>query len=245
MMVRKSRVPFSALFLTLLTSGVVAASTEQSGIFTATGKADIKCMPDTATISFPVTGQGDNAQAAVAATRTRAKAAIDALRAVSAAEVYFPDDGDLKATQADSTHFAAREMVRAHVHDFDKLPDIVKVLTGPDEENWSIKYSLSAGSDTAEKLNQNALDDATRKAEAYARDHGFSRAYAIDISDGKTCYPMAEDSESRCQEDGVVYGDPALASFAPKPPEPRTDFSIPKPQEQEVEAVVKAMFELR
>jgi uncharacterized protein YggE len=193
----------------------------------------------------------DVAEDAIQKATTATEKMTNLLKAAGATEFDILPDEKTKAypvrTQPAPARFASAQLIAVEVHDLSTLSKLVEAINNTGNKSWSISYGPSDSSRIALSLsaNQQALADATRKTEAFARDQGLTLVGGGTIKNYRDCFPTADDPNGNCLDSRDPPGPPEIILTARRLNKPRTEFSVPKPKEQTIKATVEAVFTLR
>jgi uncharacterized protein YggE len=186
------RILISALILaTAVTAGPRPADAAEKMV-TVTGEASVSVAPDTAVIRIGVTTLGKNAREA---SETNAKQMTAVLAAIEESGIpdrdvqtsllsvqpkYDPNKGGT----ARLTGFQVTNRVTVKIRDVDALPAILDRAIGAGANEMSgIEFVVSEQSKMLDQARSEAIADARRKAELYARAAGAKIGAVVSISE--------------------------------------------------------------
>jgi uncharacterized protein YggE len=164
-----------------------------------TGEATMTVAPDTAELRGGVTAQGKTAREASAAnarTMTPILAALKesgvAAEDIQTSRLTIQPVQDRNRPGADRiTGFQASNQVTVRIRDITKVGDIVdRLVAAGANELWGIEFLVSKPSRTLDAIRPEAIADARRKAEIYARAAGLELGRAIAISEEGASPPI-------------------------------------------------------
>lgn len=194
-MSRSAGVAACTVFLTngLLVSGLPASAQSITPAISVTGEATIAVTPDIATIDGGVTSVAKTAREAADANNTTMGAVLLALKAAGLSEKKFqtsrlslqPQSGNRTPngpTQIIS--YRATNHVVVTLHDVSKVAGVIDTLvaTGANEIG-SISFSVEQTSKLLDEARAQALADAQRKAEIYAKAANVALGLPITITE--------------------------------------------------------------
>lgn len=173
----------AAILYAILASGAYAQDRKGSEI-RVTGEASINAPPDLAVIRTGVTTQGKTAREAMDANSKTAAGLLASLRSAGI------DDKDIQTSQLSLqptyetgpgsgrgriNGFQASNQVTVIVHDISKLADVVDRVVGAGATNiGGIEFMVSTPSQLLDQARAEAVADARRKAEIYAKAAGVT-----------------------------------------------------------------------
>jgi uncharacterized protein len=161
-------------------------------LVTVTGEATVSVAPDTAMIRIGVTSQGKTARAASLANAKQMTAVLAAIRASGVA------DRDVQTTQLSLqpqyetdkgntpqlTGFRATNQLNVKIRDINKLPDLLDHAIGAGANEMSgIEFVVSERSKLLDQARDDAIVDARRKAELYAKAAGAKVGPVVSITE--------------------------------------------------------------
>lgn len=177
----------------LLLPQVAAADTARPSI-SVTGEASISVPPDTVEIDAGLTTEAKNARDAMEANNTAMGKVLLALKSAGVAEKDF-QTSRLSLTpqmaqrapnsQAQQiTGYAARNRVAIRLRDVTRIASIIDTLVGAGVNDMGgISFSVSNASKLLDDARAEAIADAKRKAEIYAKAANVTLGSAISISE--------------------------------------------------------------
>ena len=185
-----------ALFVTAL-SFVPARAVEK--LVTVTGEATIAVAPDAAIIRIGVTSQDKTAREASDANAKQMSAVLAAIKDTGIAERDIqtsrlslqPQYDSSKSGNARLTGFQANNQVTVKIRDIDKLAIVLdRAIASGANEMSGIEFVVSEQSKMLDQARDDAVADAHRKADLYAKAAGAKLGSVVSISEeGPTAQP--------------------------------------------------------
>ena len=227
-----SRVLFCALVIaaSALAPSAANAAEKLDRLVTVTGEATVAAAPDTAVIRIGVTSQGKTARAASDANAKEMTVVLAAIKESGIADrdvqtsrlSLQPQYDPNKTGAARLIGFQVNNQVTIKIRDIGKLPAVLdRAIAAGANEMSGIEFAVSEESKLLDKARAEAIADAHRKAELYAK--------ATDMKVGRVV---------AISEEGSV---PPLRLFQPM----RAGAAAPiAPGEQTLRAVVTVSYEL-
>jgi len=223
------RAPFFALLIAVAALSPLAARAADKAV-TVTGEATLSVAPDTAIIRIGVTSQGKTAREASDANAQKMTAVLATIkesgipdRDVQTSRLTLqPQYDPNKAGPARLLGFQVTNQVTVKIRDIEKLPNILDKAIGAGANEMSgIEFVVSDQSKLLDQARDEAIADARRKAELYAKAAGAALGPVVAIA-----------------EEGVAN--------PPRPIAAMRATAVPvAPGERELRAVVSVSFELR
>jgi len=179
-------------FLPILLTAMLAFSTAQAAerAVTVTGEATVSVPPDTAVIRIGVSSLEKTAREAGEANAKQMTAVLAAIKASGIAErdiqtsrlslqpQYDPNKGGTRLTG-----FQANNQVTIRIRDIDSLPTVLdRAIAAGANEMSGIEFVVSEQSKLLDQARDEAIADARRKAELYAKAAGAKLGQVISIS---------------------------------------------------------------
>ena len=180
----------------LLAAALPASAAEK--LVTVNGDSTVSVAPDTAIIRIGVTSQGKNARAA---NETNAKQMTAVLAAVKSSGIAARDiqtsrlsiqpvRASGRGMDAPITGFQTTNQVTVMLRDVDKLSGLLdKLITAGANTINGIDFTVTKPQEALDKLRAEAVEDARRKAEIYAKAAGGTLGKALAISEGGVATP--------------------------------------------------------
>ena len=183
-------------FLPILLTAMLAFSTAQAAerAVTVTGEATVSVPPDTAVIRIGVSSLEKTAREAGEANAKQMTAVLAAIKASGIAErdiqtsrlslqpQYDPNKGGTRLTG-----FQANNQVTIRIRDIDSLPAVLdRAIAAGANEMSGIEFVVSEQSKLLDQARDEAIADARRKAELYAKAAGAKLGQVISISEEGT-----------------------------------------------------------
>ena len=185
-----------AFFVTAL-SLVPARAVEK--LVTVTGEATIAVAPDAAIIRIGVTSQDKTAREASDANAKQMSAVLAAIKDTGIAERDIqtsrlslqPQYDSSKSGNARLTGFQANNQVTVKIRDIDKLAIVLdRAIASGANEMSGIEFVVSEQSKMLDQARDDAVADARRKADLYAKAAGAKLGSVVSISEeGPTAQP--------------------------------------------------------
>jgi hypothetical protein len=182
------------LLLALVLLAPLAANAADH-LVTVTGEATVSVAPDTSIIRIGVTSQGKTAREA---SETNTKQMTSVLAAIKSAGVadkdvqtsrlsLQPQYDPNKAGAAHLLGFQVTNQVTVKIHDIDNLPGVLdRAIAAGANEMSGIEFVVSEQSKLLDQARDEAIADAHRKAEIYARAAGAMVGRVVAISENGT-----------------------------------------------------------
>ena len=194
------RILFAAFIVAAACAAHPAAAAER--LATVTGEAAISVVPDTSIIRIGVTSQGKTAREASDANARQMTAVLAALKnaAIDDKDVQTsrlslqPQYDPNKAGAARLTGFQVTNQVTVKIRDIDKLPAVLdRAIAAGANEMSGIEFIVSEHSKLLDQARNEAIADAHRKAEIYARAANAVVGHVVSIieSGGNAPQPIA------------------------------------------------------
>jgi uncharacterized protein len=168
----------AALLAVLLTLALPARAAER--LITVTGQGMVAVAPDTATIRIGVTSQGKTAREASAANAqqmTKVLGAIEqsgiAKKDIQTSRLSLQPQYDPKNGANRLLGFQVTNQITVRIHNIDNLPSLLdKAIAAGANEMSGIEFLVSGESKALDQARADAIADAHRKAELYAKAAG-------------------------------------------------------------------------
>jgi uncharacterized protein len=185
------------LLLALAASPALAAE----HLVTVTGEATMSVAPDTSIIRIGVTSQGKTAREASDTNAKQMSAVLAAIKDSGIADKDVqtsrlslqPQYDPNRAGAAHLTGFQVTNQVTVKIHDIDNLPAILdRAIAAGANEMSGIEFVVSEQSKLLDQARGDAIADARRKAEDFARAAGAKVGHVVAISEvGAAMAPIA------------------------------------------------------
>lgn len=184
-------------FLPILLTATLAISTAQATekLVTVSGEATVAVPPDTAVIRIGVTSMAKTAREAGEANAKQMTAVLETIKASGIAERDIqtsrlslqPQYDPNKSGTARLTGFQANNQVTIRIRDIDSLPTVLdRAIAAGANEMSGIEFVVSDQSKLLDQARDEAIADARRKAELYARAAGAKLGQVVSISEEGT-----------------------------------------------------------
>jgi uncharacterized protein YggE len=187
-----SRPVISALAFAFAVILPVHAADALDRLITVSGEASVSVPPDVAVLRIGVSSQGKNAREASSANAKAMTAVIAAIKNAGLSERDIetsqlslqPQYDQSKAGTARLTGFAATNQVTLHIRTISELGSIVdRAIAAGANEMSGIEFLVSRRSTLLDQARADAIADAHRKAELYAKAAGVKIGPAVAITD--------------------------------------------------------------
>jgi uncharacterized protein YggE len=189
----------------LLAALIIAAVSTPAGaaerLVTVTGEATVSVAPDMAVIRIGVTSQGKTAREASDANARQMTAVLAAIKDAGIADrdvqtsrlSLQPQYDPNKGGTARLLGFQVTNQLTVKIRDIDKMPGILDRAIGAGANEMSgIEFVVSEQSKLLDRARHEAVADAYRKAELYARAAGAKVGHVVAITEeGSTPPPRA------------------------------------------------------
>jgi len=189
-----SRVLF-ALFVAAL---ALAPAQAAEKLVTVTGEATVAVAPDTAMIRLGVSTQEKTAREASEANAKQMTAVLAAIKDTGVADRDIqtsrlslqPQYDPNKSGTARLTGFQASNQVTVRIRDIDKLPTVLdRAITAGANEMSGIEFVVSEQSKLLDQARDDAIVDARRKADLYAKAAGAKLGRVVSITEEGSAPP--------------------------------------------------------
>jgi len=189
-----SRVLF-ALFVAAL---ALAPAQAAEKLVTVTGEATVAVAPDTAMIRLGVSTQEKTAREASEANAKQMTAVLAAIKDTGVADRDIqtsrlslqPQYDPNKSGTARLTGFQASNQVTVRIRDIDKLPTVLdRAITAGANEMSGIEFVVSEQSKLLDQARDDAIADARRKADLYAKAAGAKLGRVVSITEEGSAPP--------------------------------------------------------
>ncbi len=180
------------LFALLVTAFALTPARAAEKLVTVTGEATIAVAPDAAVIRIGVSSQDKTARAASDANAKQMTAVLAAIKEIGIAERDIqtsrlslqPQYDPNKSGTARLTGFQASNQVTVRIRDIDKLPGVLDRAIGAGANEMSgIEFVVSEQSKLLDRARGDAIADAYRKADLYAKAAGAKLGHVIAITE--------------------------------------------------------------
>jgi uncharacterized protein len=196
------RAPFAAAIVAaMLVAAPTLAQTAPPAMISVIGEATVSVPPDLAEIEGGFTSEAKTAREASDANNTAMGKVLLALKAATI------DQKDIQTsrlslqpqTQSAPNRsgppsivgYRASNHVTVRLHDVTKVASVIDMLVGAGaNEIGGINFMVSAASKLLDDAREQALADARRKAEIYAKAAGVTLGAPLSISEGSASVPM-------------------------------------------------------
>jgi uncharacterized protein YggE len=180
------------LALACVAASLASAAQAADKLVTVYGQATIAAVPDTASIRLGVSSRAKTAQEAGEANAKQMAALIGAIRNDGVAE------GDMQTSRlslqpqydggkdgvSHLTGFQATNQITIKIHDIGRLPMLLdRAIAAGANEMSGIEFEVSDQSKLLDQARAQAIEDARRKAELYARAAGAKLGRVVAIAE--------------------------------------------------------------
>jgi uncharacterized protein len=213
MMIRR----FAFIFLACALGFGQAQAVEK--LVTVAGEATVAVAPDTAMIRIGVTSQDKTAREAGEANAKQMTAVLAAIKDAGIAERDIqtsrlslqPQYDPNKAGTARLTGFQATNQVTVRIRDIDKLPTVLdRAIAAGANEMSGIEFVVSEQSKLLDQARDDAIADARRKAELYAKAAGAKLGHVVSITEEGSSPPPRPIQAMRAGAVPVAPGEQTL-----------------------------------
>ncbi len=183
---------FGLLSTLAIVAAVAMPAQAMEKLITVTGQASVAVAPDTAMIRIGVSSQGKTAREASDANAKRMTAVLAAIKASGIAERDIqtsrlslqPQYDPNKGGTARLLGFQVTNQLSIRIHNIDQLPAILdRAIAAGANEMSGIAFIVSEQSKLLDQARDDAIADAKRKAELYARAAGAKLGRVVAITE--------------------------------------------------------------
>jgi len=188
------RAPFAAAIVAgALLATPVLAQTAPPPMISVTGEATISVAPDLAQVDGGVTSEAKTAREASETNNAAMAKVLLALKGAGIAEKDFqtsrlslqPQSAPNRAGPAAIVSYRASNRVTVRVHDVTKVANVIDTLVAAGANDiGGIDFIVSGASKLLDQAREQAVEDARRKAEIYAKAAGVALGPPLSISEG-------------------------------------------------------------
>lgn len=186
------------LFVLFVAALALAPAQAAEKLVTVTGEATVAVAPDTAMIRLGVSTQEKTAREASEANAKQMTAVLAAIKDTGVADRDIqtsrlslqPQYDPNKSGTARLTGFQASNQVTVRIRDIDKLPTVLdRAITAGANEMSGIEFVVSEQSNLLDQARDDAIADARRKAELYAKAAGAKLGRVVSITEEGSAPP--------------------------------------------------------
>ena len=186
------------LFVLFVSALALAPAQAAEKLVTVTGEATVAVAPDTAMIRLGVSTQEKTAREASEANARQMTAVLAAIKDTGVADRDIqtsrlslqPQYDPNKSGTARLTGFQASNQVTVRIRDIDKLPTVLdRAITAGANEMSGIEFVVSEQSKLLDQARDDAIADARRKAELYAKAAGAKLGRVVSITEEGSAPP--------------------------------------------------------
>jgi len=208
----------TALILFACTVGLGQAYATEK-LVTVTGEATVAVAPDTAMIRIGVTSQDKTARESGEVNAKQMTAVLAAIKDTGIADRDIqtsrlslqPQYDPNKAGTARLTGFQATNQVTVRIRDIDKLPAVLdRAIAAGANEMSGIEFVVSEQSKLLDQARDDAIADARRKAELYAKAAGAKLGHVVSITEEGSSPPPRPMQAMRAGAVPVAPGEQTL-----------------------------------
>jgi uncharacterized protein YggE len=187
-----------ALFVLFVATLALGPAQAAEKLVTVTGEATVAVAPDTAMIRLGVGTQEKTAREASEANARQMTAVLAAIKDTGVADRDIqtsrlslqPQYDPNKSGTARLTGFQASNQVTVRIRDIDKLPTVLdRAITAGANEMSGIEFVVSEQSKLLDQARDDAIADARRKAELYAKAAGAKLGRVVSITEEGSAPP--------------------------------------------------------
>lgn len=187
-----------ALFVLFVAALALSPAQAAEKLVTVTGEATVAVAPDTAMIRLGVGTQEKTAREASEANARQMTAVLAAIKDTGVADRDIqtsrlslqPQYDPNKSGTARLTGFQASNQVTVRIRDIDKLPTVLdRAITAGANEMSGIEFVVSEQSKLLDQARDDAIADARRKAELYAKAAGAKLGRVVSITEEGSAPP--------------------------------------------------------
>ena len=188
-------------------------------LITVTGEATVAVAPEAAVIRIGVTSQDKTAREASDANARQMTAVLAAIKGNGVADRDIqtsrlslqPQYDPNKGTPAHLTGFQATNQVTVRVRDIDKLPTLLdRAIAAGANEMSGIEFVVLEQSKLLDRARDDAIADARRKAELYAKAAGAKLGRVVSITEEGSAPPLRPMQAMRSGAVPVAPGEQTL-----------------------------------
>jgi uncharacterized protein YggE len=208
-----------ALICTMLMAVALTQAQAADRLVSVTGEATISVAPDTAIIRVGVTSQGKTAREASDANAQKMSAVLAAIKANGIADKDVqtsrlslqPQYDSGKGGPARLLGFQVTNQVTVKIHDIGGLPNVLDKAIGAGANEMSgIEFVVSEQSKLLDQARDEAIADAHRKADLYAKAAGGSLGKVVTITEEGAPLPPRPIAAMRAAAVPVAPGEQTL-----------------------------------
>jgi uncharacterized protein len=187
-----------ALFVLFVAALALDPAQAAEKLVTVTGEATVAVAPDTAMIRLGVGTQEKTAREASEANARQMTAVLAAIKDTGVADRDIqtsrlslqPQYDPNKSGTARLTGFQASNQVTVRIRDIDKLPTVLdRAITAGANEMSGIEFVVSEQSKLLDQARDDAIADARRKADLYAKAAGAKLGRVVSITEEGSAPP--------------------------------------------------------
>jgi hypothetical protein len=202
----KHRIALATILAAAVTTGTLraipaSAQAEPPAVISVTGEARISVPPDLAQIDAGVTSEAKTAREASEANNAAMSKVLLALKGAGIEQKDYQTSRLSLQPQISSSKtsgppaivgYRASNRVTIRLHDITKVADVIDTLVGAGANDiGGINFMVSQASKLLDEAREQAIADARRKAEIYAKAAGVTLGAPLGISEGGSPGPIA------------------------------------------------------
>jgi uncharacterized protein YggE len=210
------------LFVLFVAALALAPAQAAEKLVTVTGEATVAVAPDTAMIRLGVSSQEKTAREASEANAKQMTAVFAAIKDTGVADRDIqtsrlslqPQYDPNKSGTARLTGFQASNQVTVRIRDIDKLPTVLdRAITAGANEMSGIEFVVSEQSKLLDQARDDAIADARRKAELYAKAAGAKLGRVVSITEEGSAPPPRPIQAMRAGAVPIAPGEQTLKAI--------------------------------
>jgi uncharacterized protein YggE len=210
------------LFVLFVAALALVPAQAAEKLVTVTGEATVAVAPDTAMIRLGVSTQEKTAREASEANAKQMTAVLAAIKDTGVADRDIqtsrlslqPQYDPNKSGTARLTGFQASNQVTVRIRDIDKLPTVLdRAITAGANEMSGIEFVVSEQSKLLDQARDDAIADARRKAELYAKAAGAKLGRVVSITEEGSAPPPRPIQAMRAGAVPIAPGEQTLKAI--------------------------------
>ncbi|HXD45673.1 MAG TPA: SIMPL domain-containing protein [Pseudolabrys sp.] len=207
------------LICTFLLAAALSPAQAMDKLVTVSGEATVAVAPDTAMIRIGVTSQGKSAREASDANAQKMSAVLAAIKAsgVAGKDVQTsrlslqPQYDTGKGGPARLLGFQVTNQLTVRIHDIASMPNVLdKAIAAGANEMSGIEFIVSEQSKLLDQARDEAIADAHRKAELYAKAAGVKLGPVVSIAEEGAPLPPRPVAAMRAAAVPIAPGEQTL-----------------------------------
>jgi uncharacterized protein YggE len=238
------------LFLALLVAMVVTIDLVRTpNQYSVQGEATIKFMPDAAEVEASVIHSSDVSTDAARAVADDMRNVLQALKSAGVADDDIASRGvelhsqlleqeNGRTNVKPASIYIAGQTIVVSLHDLSMVSKITGIISDNGSNHWRVAFFAKDRAKLLEQATKAAFADAIRKADIYAAAGGFKRGAVLKMTDSPGGF---QDKFRRFEFDTNSLEEIVVTA---RRREETTNFVIPKPEEQKLDASVALIVEI-